>query len=260
MLARRSFVSLAALAAGGLALGACGAPQAGRQVVSPAATTRAQATGGCAGVPTVTATALGQASATPDTLLLTLGVETEAPTVAAALATDDTKTLALVATLQSAGIPAADVQSTNLSISPDYNGKGTLDGYSVTDVVSVTDPDVASASRVIDGAVAAAGNSLQFDNLQLALSNDATPAIEARVDAVRRAEARAAAMATAAGSTLGPLCSISDAKSPIYQPAGSSGAPELRSAGASGAPSVPTPVEAGSQTVVAQVTVVYAVG
>lgn len=267
MIRRHVLASAAALAAGGLALAACGGtPTAGRQVVSPAATTRSTTasttTSACTGMPTVTATALGEASAQPDTLLLDLGVQTKAPTVAAALSSADAKAARLVAVLRSAGVPASDVQTTNLSIGASYNAKGVNAGYSVTNTVSVTDPKITSASKIIDSAVGAAGNSLQFDNLQFAVSNDTTPAIEARIDAVKRAEGRAEAMATAAGSSLGHLCSISDATSPVYYPlAGNSGALGLRSAGgASGSASAATPVESGSQTVTAQVTVVFALG
>ncbi len=266
MTRRHLLASAAALAAGGLALTACGgAPTAGRQVVSPAASPRSSlaptSASACAGMPTVTATALGEVSARPDTLLLDLGVQTKAPTVAAALSSADAKAAKLVAVLRSAGVPAPDVQTTNLSIGANYDAKGVIAGFSVTNTVSVTDPEITSASRIIDSAVGAVGNSLQFDNLQFAVSNDTTPAIEARIDAVKRAEGRAEAMATAAGSRLGQLCSISDATSPLYYPlAGSSGGLGLHSAGSSGSAAVPTPVEAGTQTVAAQVTVVYSVG
>jgi uncharacterized protein YggE len=230
-------------------------------VVSPAAATAPATASACAGMPTVTATALGEASARPDTLLLDLGVQTRAPGVAAAVASADAKAAKLVAVLHSAGVPASDVQTTNLSIGADYNGKGVITGYSVTNTVSVTDPKIAAASKIIDDAVGVAGNSLQFDNLQFAVSDDTAPAIAARVAAVRRAEGRAEAMATAAGSSLGQLCSISDTTSPVYPIAGDSGGAGLSSsAGASGAPSAATPVEPGSQTLTAQVTVVYALG
>lgn len=263
MLRRHVLISAGVLTAGSLALTACGAaPTSSRQVVSRAATTRsatAFTTPACAGMPTVTATAVGEASARPDILLLDLGVQTKAPTVAAALSSADAEAAEMVKVIHRAGVPASDVQTTNLSIGANYDDKGAVAGYSVTNTVSVTDPEIASASKVIDNAVRAVGNGLQFDNLQFAVRNDTALAIEARIDAVKRAEGRAEAMATAAGSSLGQLCSISDATSPVYQPEGSSGAPGLSSSGSS-APAVSTPVESGSQTITAQVTVVFAVG
>ncbi|MST34386.1 DUF541 domain-containing protein, partial [Acidimicrobiaceae bacterium USS-CC1] len=211
----------------------------------------------CGGSPTVTATATGQVSARPDTLLMDLGVQAKATTARGALVADDTKAARLVAALRAAGVPAADLQTSNLSIGPDYGRHG-VTGYTVANVVAVTLTKLASANRILDEAANAVGNGIQFDNLQFALTNDTAPAIEARVRAVQRAEGRARAMATAAGVSLGPLCSISDVSSPITVVSGNSGFASA-GVGSSGAAVPPTPIESGSQSVTAQVTVAYEV-
>lgn len=287
MTRRHALVSAAAVTAAGLALAACGAaPSGAREVVTPGAAASAVAAGatapavagttatapvaagaitgaavpsaaGCGGSPTVTATATGQVSARPDTLLMDLGVQAKAPTARAALAADDTKAARLVAVLRAAGVPAADLQTSNLSIGPDYGRHG-VTGYTVANVVAVTLTKLASANRILDEAANAVGNGVQFDNLQFALTNDTAPAIAARVSAVQRAEGRARAMAAAAGVSLGPLCSISDVSSPIAVTSGNSGFASA-GVGSSGAAAPPTPIESGSQSVTAQVTVAYEV-
>lgn len=258
MVGRHAFAWTVVAAATGVALGACGgSPAASPPVAVTQDAAQTTAASVCGGAPTVSATAVGSVTVRPNTLLVDLGVRAKAATAQAALAADDAHAAKLIRILRAAGIPAVDLQTTNLSIGPDYGRKG-VTGYVVTNVVSVTDTRIASAGRILDDAANAVGNGIQFDNLQFVLTGDTSPTIAARARAVRLAEGRARAMATAAGGTLGPLCSISDDSSAGYL-AGNSG--YALSAGASGsAAAAPTPVESGNQAVTAQVTVVYEVG
>lgn len=219
---------------------------------SPRASGAATPTG-CTGQATVTATAGGTASAPPDTLTVTLGVQTTAPTATAALSTNDTKAAALIRVLRAAGVTGPDLQTSGLSINPNYNQKNALTGYNVDDTLTAALPASSNAGKVIDSAASAVGQGISFQGLSFSLTNDSAPQLAARSQAVTTATARARAMAVAAGGTLGPLCSVSDNSNPQVQPFSSAGA----SAAPSGAPA--TPVENGSQQVTAEVTVVYAV-
>jgi hypothetical protein len=75
---------------------------------------------------------------------------------------------------------------------------------------------------------------------------------KARTDAVHQAVSHAQSMAQAAGERLGPVCSLSDDSSPSYFN------PGPLHAAASSAAAAPVPLQAGTQQVSAQVTLVYA--
>ncbi len=265
-LGRHALVSIAAVGAAALALGACGGtPGAAPQVVSPrTASQTTAAVAACGGRPTITATATGQVHSPPDTLLLSLGVQVRAASARTALSEDDAKVAKLVGILRAAGVPAADIQTSNLSVGPNYGQKpaGVVTGYIVTNVVSATVTHLSAAGRILGDAAGAAGNGIQFDGVQYTLTNDTNQAIAARAQAVRRAEGRARAMAAAAGVTLGPLCSVSDGSASAYVAGGSGSASGVSSLGFSGSSgsAAPVPVEPGTQVVSAQVTVVYGAG
>jgi uncharacterized protein YggE len=245
---------LALLAAGGLALAGCGTTTAAHDAAAVTqATTTAVTAAACSGEPTVTATASGTANAKPDTLLMTLGAQTESPKAGVALATDNAKVARLIATLRAAGVPASGIQTTGLSIYPNYKN-GVVTTYSVENTITVTLTDLSSAGSIIDRAAAVVGNGIEFDNLEFVLADDDAPALTARAAAVQAAQARAQGMATAAGVTLGPLCSISDDATPDEIASGNSG-----SFAASASSGAAAPVESGTQQVTADVTVVYAV-
>ncbi len=265
MTRRRMWASVAALGAAGVTLGACGAAGstasgAPQGVGALAAATGTSTASSCNGLPSVSATATGTASVTPDTLTMTLGVNTHSATAKGALESNNVLTDRLLSVLRRAGVAGSGLQTTGLSIFPNYVKNGKVSGYNVSNTVTATVTKLSSAGATIDSAANQVGNGIQFDNLSFSISNDSTPALAARTQAVKMAESRAQAMASAAGVTLGPICSISDQGSydPIF--AGNSGA--FSASGGAGVPTkaVPVPVEPGSQQVVATVTVSYEVG
>lgn len=260
MARRQVWGSVAVLAAAGL-LGACGST--GSSSPSPggagrlAASSGTVTTGTCAGVPTVSATATSQVSVTPDTLTMLLGVSTQSTNAKTALNSNNAKTTKLLGVLKQAGVTSDHLQTTGLSIYPRYAKTGKVTSYQVSNTVSATVTDIASAGATIDAAANTVGNGIQFDNLQFSVADDSSPALSARSQAVKTAEARAQAMASAAGVTLGSLCSISDQGSndAVYGNSGYLGSAAAAPSGGSG--SVPVPVEPGTQQVSATVTVVY---
>ena len=69
---------------------------------------------------TVTVTGIGQANAQPDQAVVRVGVQTEAENAAEALSENSSQMQALLATLQEAGIPEADIQTQFLQLYPRY--------------------------------------------------------------------------------------------------------------------------------------------
>jgi uncharacterized protein YggE len=210
---------------------------------------------GCgANEPAVTVDGTATVQGTPDEMTISLGAHTSAPSAEAAMAASAAKAQALVNVLLAAGVAKSGIQTSNLSVQPNYNAKGEITGYEVDNDFTVTlqgAAELQQAGNVIDAAGKAAGNALRIDGISFSLSNASTLMAEARAGAVRDARSQAAAMAAAAGEGLGPLCSLQD-ESQVSPP------PPVEPFVALPPSATTTPVEAGSLQVTATVMAVYA--
>jgi uncharacterized protein len=246
----RSVLALSAVLVGATGVAACGGTSG-----HPQAALSASVQQKCQnGAPTVTVGGTGTATATPDQVMIALGVQTQAPTAAAAMNENATKASALIAKLEADGVAKANIQTSNLSVQPNYNNNGTvITGYQVTNDVNVTLHDVSRAGIVIDDAAGTAGNAIRVNGVSFSVQNEGALLAQARAAAVHQAAQQAQVMASAAGFALGPLCSLQDNTSvQVPQP--------LYAAGAPAASAATTPVEAGSLQVTADVTAVYQLG
>jgi uncharacterized protein len=244
------------LAAGGGALAVALGDAGG---ASPAAASDSASTAqGCkASTSKITVQGTGQAMGTPDVLNAVFGFTTTAASSTAALSDNNDKVTQALAALESSGVASRDVQTTGLSLSPQYafpHGVPTLTGYQVTDTLSATMRDVTKAGAAIDAVVGAAGDAAQINGLSFSFADPAKVQDEARAQAVHLAVAHAEAMAAAAGHGLGPVCSLTDNTQAQQQQ------PPFTSSGlvAQAAPSSAVPVQPGSQLETDQVTIVYA--
>lgn len=207
---------------------------------------------------TISATAVGTADGTPDLLTITIGVQTQAPSAKQALADNNTKARAVIDRLKAAGVADADVQTSQLNVSPVYTGTTTptITAYQVSDLVTAKLRNLAGAGAVIDDAAGAAGNAARVEGIVFSIADDSALASAARAAAVRLAHARAKVMADAAGVQLGPLRSITDVALnqqpyPVRMAFDSAAAGGL-------SPSVP--IQPGSEQLRVQVEVVYDIG
>ncbi len=199
---------------------------------------------------TVTVSGVGAASAVPDMAEISTGVVTQAPTAAQALAASSQAMEALLRSLESLGIAERDIQTTNVSVSPqrrqDRDGRpGDIVGYEVVNQVHVKVRDLALLGRVLDQQVAQGANSIQ--GIRFGLRDPVPLTDEARKRAIADARRRAELYATAAGLTLGRVLSVQEAGtvSPRPEPMGR----VMMSA---------VPVAAGEQEIQVSVTVTYA--
>src|SRR5580704_18840369 len=232
------------VAGAGLAAVAFVAVACGNVPASPAAAPAAPSTPTT--MRTITATADGQASGTPDLLTISLGVETSAPDAASALSSNNQEAGSLIAKLKADGVAAADLQTTELRISPTYT-QGTpsqppqIDGYTVDDEVVAKLRQLGNAGQVIDDAAAAAGNDIRLDSIAYSIDDDSALLTAARADAVREAGVRARAMAAAAGVSVGAVQTITDLSQPGVEPV-----PTDVQASAAGLAALP-PLQAGTE-------------
>lgn len=166
---------------------------------------------GSAGQITVT----GQASVavTPDMATISLGVTTIGATASAALAANSAAVQAVMDRLTAAGIEARDIQTSNLSISPNYSSYDSnqvpqIQNYTASNMVTVVIREIDRTGAVLDQVVQDGANTL--NGLTFGLAEPRPAEDEARKAAVADAKARATLLATAAGVTLGPIVSISE--------------------------------------------------
>jgi uncharacterized protein len=237
---KRGLCSVAVVALGGLALAGC----AGGDVPAAAASTSVAPTG-------ITTRGLGTVTMTPDTVTMVLGVQTRDPSAKAALDANSTRATALINVLKSKGVAPADLQTSQLSVTPTYDSAtGRITGYEVTNQVNATLHDVGAAGGLIDAAGQAAGDAVRVQQLRFSIGDDSASRAQARADAVRQAQAHAKQMADAAGVRLGRIYSITEVPASPPGPLGREGAPVA---------AAPVPVEPGSQKLTVMVEVVYAI-
>jgi uncharacterized protein YggE len=229
----------------------------GAAALTVAATRGSAAAAGCAGTtPRLTVQGTGQASGRPDSLDFDAQVNVNASIAAAALVQDSAITGSVVQAIEAAGVKARDIQTTDLTISPNYvyiHGQSTITGYGVTNSLAVTVDRLADAGPAIDAATTAGGDALSVGSLTFAESDPRTLQDRARSDAVRQAVTHAGAMARAADQELGAVCSLTDQSSlslavPTPEPFGPLNA---------SSPTARVPLEGGTQQASAQVTLVY---
>jgi uncharacterized protein YggE len=203
----------------------------------------------------LTVSGVGKILLKPDIAYIYVGVHTEKPSAAEAVAENNTNTQKLIDALKAAGVDANDIQTTNFSIwqNTQYSPDGTkgATNYAVDNTVYLTVRKLQSLGDLLDTAVRAGANnvnSIQFDVA------DKTKALsDARAEAVKTAKAQADELAAATGVSLGGIQSVQyfDATpSPVFQGKGMGG-------GGGDAASVAVPINPGQMEISVTVTIAY---
>ena len=162
----------------------------------------------------------GKSTRTPDLAVFSAGVTTQAATAGAALSENANRMTAVIASLRKAGIAERDIQTSNLSVNPVYGQPkrlpdGSFDqqeqiivGYQATNQVSVRQRKLDSYGKVIDTLVANGANQVNGPTFQIDNADGAMD--EARIEAMKKARARADLYAKAAGLRVVRVLSISE--------------------------------------------------
>ncbi|HEY9745215.1 MAG TPA: SIMPL domain-containing protein [Oculatellaceae cyanobacterium] len=161
----------------------------------------------------------GEVKVRPDSLSVSVSVETKNASLNAARAENNRKTQAIISAIKGLNIPGLKLETQNISVSPlqDYqNGKlpKTI-GYQVHNGLSITvtnapvDALGEYGSRIVDTALGAGAN--HAGGLNFYVSNMSTARQQALEAAVQDARANAEAMARAAGVVITGLHSLEGA-------------------------------------------------
>jgi uncharacterized protein YggE len=164
--------------------------------------------------------ATGEVTRVPDIARISTGVMTLAPTATAAIAQNATRMAAVRAALKRAGIADRDIQTSSISLNPEYRHSQAqapvLTGYRAGNEVSVRFRDIAETGRIIDALVAQGANQINGPTLSIDKPEQALD--EARVAALKTARARADLYAQAMGRRVKRILSVSEAGGAVPYP------------------------------------------
>jgi len=202
----------------------------------------------CAAQTPASIQATGSATITvkPDQATLTVGVVTQATTAQQAADMNASQADAMIKALQGVLGSAGTIQTISYSLSARYTNNGaTIVGYTASNTVLVTATNLSLIGPLIDAGNQAGANSIGGPSF--GLQNDEPQRSQALAAAAKQALAHAAAIASGFGAKTGAVLAAQEGSSmtPIFN-------------GASGAGSVATPIQTGTVTVSATVTVTVA--
>jgi uncharacterized protein len=210
------------------------------------------------GPPTIEVSGSASVHVSPDVARVSVAVETHDKQAAVASAGNAEAMGRVMAALRAASLPGLRVETFGYTLNPEYSAPSPRDdapravvGYTALNNVRITVTDVQAAGKVLDTAIKAGAN--RVTSLSFEASETADARRRALSMAVAEARAQAEAIADALGRSLGdPIEIHGGAQAPQPRPQ-AMGLAMMRAEGA-------TPVEAADQTVVASVSIRFALG
>ncbi len=156
--------------------------------------------------------ATGEATRVPDVAVITAGVITRSSTARAALEQNAARMDRVRSSLKRAGIADRDIQTSNISLNPEYryvqDQPPRLTGYTASNQVNVRFRDIAKSGDILDALVAEGANSINGPSLTIDKPEEALD--EARIKALGIGRARADTYARALGMRVLRLVSVSE--------------------------------------------------
>jgi hypothetical protein len=160
--------------------------------------------------------ATGEVTRVPDVARISAGVVTQAATATEAIRLNAARMSAVRDALRRAGIADRDIQTSNISLQPDYryaeNQPPQLTGYRAANEVSIRFRDVAQTGRILDALVAQGAN--QINGPMLEIDRPEAALDEARTAALRNARARAELYARSLGMRVVRVIAVSETGMP----------------------------------------------
>lgn len=192
-----------------------------------------------------------------DEAQVAFAMETQAENAAEAASANAAAMDRVLAALRSGNLPGLELETFGYHLQPQYATDSQrvrrVAGYMAMNNVRATITDVDAVGRLIDLAVGAGAN--RVASIAFSASDTEAARAQAMAEAVRSARAEADVIARALGYALGaPLEVRGGAQRPNPVPMAFSAQEAVR------VQAVPTPIEAGDQTVTANVTIRFALG
>ncbi|WP_407177890.1 SIMPL domain-containing protein [Bradyrhizobium sp. STM 3562] len=204
--------------------------------------------------PAISVTGEATVSVPPDLAQLDAGVASDGKTAREASEANNTAMGKVLAALKGAGIDDKDVQTSRLSLQPQYaanrSGPSPIVGYRASNRVTIKLHEVNKVASVIDALVGAGANDV--GNVNFTVEHPSKLLDQAREQALADARRKAETYAKAAGVALGAPLSIAEggAPTPIFR---------AKMAAAPMAMAAPTPIAQGEETLSVTVSVTWAI-
>ena len=180
----------------------------------------------------VTVTGEASIAAAPDAAVIRLGVSSQGKTARAASDANAKDMTAVLAAIKESSIADRDIQTTSLSLQPQYDpkqsGAARLIGFQVNNQVTIKIRDIGRLSAVLDRAIAAGAN--EMSGIEFVVSEQEKLLDQARAGAIADAHHKAELYANAAGMKIGRVVAISEeglAPPRPYQPMRAGVAPAI---------------------------------
>jgi hypothetical protein len=205
----------------------------------------------------LTVNATAEVERAPERATLVLAVESQAATAQQTSQQNATSMERLIAALRRMGIQGAAVRTLSYQLNPVYvpaqrgETEQRISAYRAVNMVEVKVDSLARLGSVIDGAIEAGAN--RVASLQFELRDPEAARLEAIEQAIGKAAREAEVVARASGQRLGPPLDIQTSSNVPYPRAMFAD----RAVSFEAAQAVPTPIEGGSITIMASVTIVY---
>lgn len=200
--------------------------------------------------------ASADAKRVPDVATISTGVVTQAADANAAMRANATQMDKVMAAIRAAGIGERDIQTSGISLNPNYkyaeNQPPTIIGYQANNTVNVKVRDLSKLGKVLDTFVAQGANQVNGPNFEVDKPDEAYD--EARITAIKKAQARAQTYAGALGLKVRRMVSISEGGASFPRPM-----PMLR-AMAADSMQKETSVAPGESTLSVSIDVVFELG
>ena len=153
-----------------------------------------------------------EARRVPEVASVSAGVVTQAADANAAMRDNATKMEKVMAAIRAAGIAERDIQTAGISVQPQYryaeNVPPTITGYQASNTVNVKNRDISRLGKVLDALVASGANQVNGPNFEVDKPESAYD--EARLAALKKAEARAQTYAKAMNLRVRRVVSINE--------------------------------------------------
>lgn len=165
---------------------------------------------------------VGRVEVRPDTLVVSLGVESTAPTAPEALEAMTSAADKMIVAIRDAGVAPEDIQTVDLSVREvrpprpfeEVALQSVTEGFVGEQRLRIRIKDLESGGDVLENAVEAAGPDARVFNMSLDVDDPDEAIAQARRAAVEDALARAAELAETAGVDLGSPVSIEEIRAP----------------------------------------------
>ncbi len=201
--------------------------------------------------------ATAEASRTPDIATLSTGVVTQAADANAAMRDNAVQMDRMLAALRAAGIAPRDIQTSGINLNPQYkyaeNQPPAIVGYQASNTVNVKVRELARLGKVLDALVAQGAN--QINGPSFGIDQPEAALEEARLAAVKKAQAQAQTYARALGLQVKRIVSISEGGASLPRPV-----PMMRAMAADAGFAKETAVAPGESSVSVSVEMVFELG